>query len=159
MAKTPLARWVAALSSFIAAATLMGPAMATDAAGAASTQVRTVQLDAGPARAFSGVSVTVPLRALAAAHGLRLTSEIGDRPLPGPLTLLLEEDLAADVARLAAALGPTGPFFTVTIYRASHEMVVVQANDKTALHVVAARAVPKRSLMARMFGGKAAPTP
>lgn len=159
MAKTPLARRGAALSSLIAAAALVGPAMAGDGVGAASTQVRTVQLDAGPARAFSGVSLSVPLQALAAAHGLRLTLKIGDRPLPGPVTLLLDENLAADVARLAAALGPIGPFFTVTIYQASQEMVVTLTDDITALQVVAVRPVRKKTLMARLFGGKAAPTP
>ena len=105
---------------------------------------------AGPARAFNRAPLREPLEALAQRHGLTLIYEAGDISLPGPLTLMLGEDLGEDLKLLERALGPTVPL-SITLYRAEKELVVGLSDGEPFFASVDARPQPKPSILARLF--------
>jgi len=124
-----------------------------------ASDVSRPQPDAGPARAFSGTSVRVPLEALAARHGLTLLYQAREQRLPGPVTLMFGDDLPADVSLLAQALGPLIPL-DITEFRAEKHLLVRDGNVAKFVSL-ASRPVspppPKSTLFARWFGHS--PTP
>lgn len=113
-------------------------------------------------RSFSGVSVREPLVALARRHGVTLHFDIADFTLPGALTLMFTEDLAADMELLERALGPKFPL-EIAHFREEKELRV-RAGAQASFRSLAKRPqapVARRSLLSRLLvhtfdaGGKA----
>jgi len=130
------------------------PAIAAGAAGeseagaiAEGRPARAAALANSPARAFSRVSVRVPLEVLAARHDLTLRFESEEFVLPGPVTLMLGAFLEDDVELLERALGPQ---FSLAIvhFRADKELAVKRADSAS---FVSLEARPKQEAVARPF--------
>ena len=63
----------------------------------------------GP-QAFADTSIRTPLSAIAARYKLKLQcTSACDRPLPGPVTLMLGGDIGEDARLLERSLGPLEP--------------------------------------------------
>jgi hypothetical protein len=94
------------------------------------------------------------LDAVAKRHGLTLLYEAREQRLPGPVTLMFGDDLAADLSLLAQALGPRVPL-QITEFRAEKQLLVRDA-FVGSFSSLAARPLapppPKRTLLARWFG-------
>jgi len=112
---------------------------------------------AGPARSFSNVSIREVINAIAQNNGLIVRMNAPNVRLPGPVTLKLAGNATEDVQLLQRALGPVAPL-AVTIYRASHEMIV-EGSSEASIVAYDARPVviEKQSFFARLFAHKQAP--
>jgi hypothetical protein len=112
---------------------------------------------AGPARSFSNVSIREVINAIAQNNGLVVKMSAPNVKLPGPVTLKLAGNATEDVQLLQRALGPVAPL-AVTIYRASHELIV-EGSSEASLIAFDARPVivEKQGFFARLLAHKPAP--
>jgi len=139
-----------------ASATTTAVAAQTTTASPAPTEKATqapAVSPAGPARAFNRTPLRAPLEALAQRHGLTLIYNMGDVSLPGPVTLMLGDELSADIELLNRALGP-GTQLEIIEYRAEKELVVSPGCSNSFVSLPGRSALEKRSLFARLFGKK-----
>lgn len=105
-------------------------------------------------RAFNRTPLREPFEALAECHGLTLIYEAGNMNLPGPVTLMFGESLAADIELINRALGPTRHLEVIEYWR-DQELIVKTAPTNSFVSLEGRPVIPeRRPLFARVFGGR-----